>query len=307
MTSRQVTPPPGSVPGSAPGSDATVTWAAPHAVAERSEAAGTAPPHVLMPWSVLLLALLLPACGLSQKLHKPRLVSPHDTRQVWAVAPLNNESGSQAVDALRLSDRLVGHFERVAGVDTVPLNRVLAAMERLELPAVTTVNQALALRRALDVDGLVVGVVSAYDPYDPPKLGLIVELYHGDRAPYASVNVRNLRHAAVEQDARPHREPAAGPAQPVSRVSAFFDAADPYVQQQLEAYGRQHSVADDDKVRTGILTKYDPIGPRLYRISSDLYGDFATFQVVRRLIDEEARRLHPEPTATRNPTPPADG
>ena len=250
-----------------------------------------------------LLALLVAAvgCNLTGPGDKPELASPHPPGQVWAVAPLHNESGSRSVDTLRLTDRLVAHVERVDGIDTLPLNRVLATMQRMEMPAVTSVNDALALRRTLHVDAVVAGTVSAYDPYDPPKLGLIVELYHVGADDTRGVDIRGISRAATDRDARPHREGDAGPAQPVVRVSGYFDAADPNTRAKLEAYGKQHSVTDKDKTRTGLFTKYDPIGPRLYRISTDLYGDFATFQVVRRLIRAEARRLAPEPTASDEP------
>lgn len=248
--------------------------------------------------ALIALTLAVAGCNLTGPGDKPELVSPHPRGQVWAIAPLNNESGSQSVDALRLTDRLVAHVERVDGIDTLPLNRVLATMQRMEISAVTTANEALALRRALNVDAVVAGTVSAYDPYDPPKLGLVVELYHVGADELRGVDIRGISRAATDQDARPTREGDAGPTQPVVRVSGYFDAADPGTQAQLDAYGKQHSVADKDKTRTGLFTKYDPIGPRLYRISSDLYGDFATFQVVRRLIRGEAQRLAPEPTAS---------
>jgi hypothetical protein len=257
----------------------------------------------VLPAALLALVVCSAGCRLSGPGHKPELTSPHPRGQVWAVAPLNNESGSQSVDALRLTDRLVAHVERVEGIDTLPLNRVLATMQRMEMPAVTSVNEALALRRALNVDAVIAGTVSAYDPYDPPKLGLVVELYHVGADDVHGVDIRGISRAATDQDARPAREGDAGPSQPVVRVSGYFDAADPGTQARLEAYGKQHSVTDKDKTRTGLFTKYDPIGPRLYRISTDLYGDFATFQVVRRLIQAEARRLAPEPTASDDSAP----
>lgn len=257
----------------------------------------------VQPAALLALLVLSTGCQLTGAGHKPELTSPHPRGQVWAVVPLNNESGSQSVDALRLTDRLVAHVERVEGIDTLPLNRVLATMRRMEIPAVTSVNEALALRRALNVDAVVAGTVSAYDPYDPPKLGLVVELYHVGADDVRGVNIRGISRAATDQDARPTREGDAGPAQPVVRVSGHFDAADPATHARLEAYGKQHSVTDEDKTRTGLFTKYDPIGPRLYRISTDLYGDFATFQVVRRLIQAEAQRLAPEPTASDDSDP----
>ena len=248
---------------------------------------------------VVLASLVGSGCHSFGPGDKPELVAPHPPPQVWAVAPMLNESGSLHVDTLRLSDQLTAHLERVDGLDVLPLNRVLATMEAIELDAVTTTSEAMALRRALNIDAVVVGTVSAYDPYDPPKLGLIVELYLGDRDPIYGVDIRHLSRAAVDQDARPYQDPRRHrPTQPVTRVSAHLDAADPATRRALDAYGKQHSVTRGDRTRTGVFTEYDPIGARLYRISTDRYGDFATFQVVRRLIDAEALRLAPPPPPT---------
>ena len=110
-------------------------------------------------------------------------MSPYGGRRVVAVAPLRNESGSLHVDALRLTDQLAAEVARVRGLDTVPVNRVLATMRSLEMSGIDSPADAHRLRERLGVDGLVVGSITAYDPYDPPTLGLAVELYRGDRDP----------------------------------------------------------------------------------------------------------------------------
>jgi hypothetical protein len=50
-------------------------------------------------------------------------------------------------------------------------------MRALEFPAVRTPIEAQQLARAMGVDGIVAGTITAYDPYDPPVFGLSLALY----------------------------------------------------------------------------------------------------------------------------------
>lgn len=214
-----------------------------------------------------------------------RLVAPYDTRQVWAVAPLRNESGSLQVDGVVVADHLARQLERAAGIDVIPVNRVLTAMEALRMPAVASPKDALKLRRTLGVDALVVGTVSAYDPYDPPKLGLAVELYTAPRRQGGETfNLRELTRAPT--DTLSHAPtPTAKPGQPITVLSGYYDAADPATRTHLQRYAAARGP--------------EGIGPtagdwRRFRISMDLYTEFVSYRVSSRLLDAEDRRLERE-------------
>jgi len=69
----------------------------------------------------------------------------YPARQVWAVAPMRNESGSQAVDAARVADHLARQLELAPGIDVLPVNRTLAAMEALGLDQVTDKNDLVVI------------------------------------------------------------------------------------------------------------------------------------------------------------------
>ena len=74
------------------------------------------------------LAVLL-AGGCTQKLQQPTtLVNPDREDQLWAVAPFANESGVSTVNAHRVADLFTQQLEQVDGINTVPVNRVVAAM-----------------------------------------------------------------------------------------------------------------------------------------------------------------------------------
>lgn len=239
---------------------------------------------------LVCLAAMLAACTTGGQ-RAADLRAPYEQRQVFAVVPLRNESGSQYADGVRLADRLSEQLTVTAQIDTVPVNRVLAAMERLGLAEVSNKGQALQLRQALGVDGLLAGTVTSFDPYDPPKLGMNVELYLDPKHESAKFDIRLLSRAASDRDFR--FEGYTSHDQPVSALSLMFDAAHPAVQDRLHVYtvhrGTDYGVTSADA--------------RLYRISADLYADFVAYEVCRRLMQAETQRL--TPTHAADPASPA--
>jgi len=234
--------------------------------------------------AITLVAVLLPqlpGCvdyrGASRR-HQTN-TAPYAERQVWAVAPLRNETGSQYADGVAFADDLTHRLTQTHGIDVLPVNRVLAAMQAMRLNAITSKDQALALRDALGVDGLVVGSLTAWDPYDPPKIGIAVELYVDPIHPSRSFDARQLTWAATEDGATPDRRYARDD-QPVSTVAAYYDAADPVVRDHLDTFGEDRGKDDG---------KFDHQA-RLYRISMDLYSEFVSHMVCSRLLEAERVR-----------------
>ncbi len=206
-------------------------------------------------------------------------------RQLWAVVPVRNESGSLEVDGARIADHLANQLENEPGIDTLPVNRVFAAMEALEMPVVASPADAMLLRQTLGVDALLVGSVDAYDPYTPPKLGISVELYVDSRLPWFNApDTRMLSQAAVDGQTRPAARENERGRQPITVASGYFDAGDPRTKSWLQQYASNRG--PDAKARAGW---------RLYEIDMDLYTEFVTHVVADRLIDAEAKRLAPPP------------
>ena len=250
-----------------------------------------------LPTLLLLAAVLaLPGC-----LHGPRRAA--ELRAPWApaesrtlaVAPLLNESGSLHADGVRLADRLTERLNAAAGVSTVPVNRVLAEMERLALAEIRTDAEARRLRTGLGVDGLVAGTVTAYDPYDPPKIGLNLGVFYAGPAPEeptprpadprgwsGAEGAPDLR--AMSRSATPREVGAGGggaspaPAGPVAAVSRVYDAASPGTQDRLGRFARDRGTdyarSDTDR--------------RLFRISSDLFAEFVAHEAAGDLLDASA-------------------
>jgi hypothetical protein len=231
-----------------------------------------------------LCALALSVLGCAGE---PRLVQPSQTsapygtsgsEPLWAIVPLRNEAGTTAVDTLEISDKVFAAASQVRGVRTVPLNRTLAAMQALNMTELATPADARLLAKQLGVDALVLGSITAYDPYNPPKLGLALALYQraagGPAA--APIDPRTLEGQATEYRYFPRSAHADAPA---AVVSEYLDGKDQGVLMDLRAYARGRH---DPKAARGW---------RRYLTSMDLYSEFAAWHAVHSLVDREWVRL----------------
>jgi hypothetical protein len=207
------------------------------------------------------------------------LRSPYGERRVWAIAPLRNESGSLHADGIVVADHLARQLENAGNLDVLPVNRTLAAMQAAGFATIESPEQAAQIRSILNADAILVGTITAYDPYDPPKLGIAVELYadasRGAHDP--PLDVRQLSRAPTSDTTLPNQPRSTTAASSV--VSAFFDAADPQVRERLQRYANRRGAVSE------------PDAWRRYRVSMDLYTEFVSYVVSWRLLREEAQRI----------------
>ena len=223
-------------------------------------------------------------CATEPRLNPPAaLIAPYatDADALWAVTPIRNESGTSAADELRLADAVAAAAAQTRGVRCLPLNRTIQAMRALDMPEVNTPAQALALADAMGVDAILVGSATAYDPYDPPTIGLSIALF-------ARTN--------MFIDATP-----AGDFDPVAFSASPTDAAgmpgstfgsSPHSTAAVHLDARNHQTLME--LKRFAEGRHDPaaaLGWRSYTASMDLYTDFAAHQAVGALLREEWLRL----------------
>ena len=223
------------------------------------------------------LTLCLGACAEKKDvLTAPRaLVAPYDTSRgevLWAVAPLINESGTTTPRLDAITDKLVAAVEETQGVQAVPLNRTLEAMRSLKLAQIATPGEARRLAQAMGVDGVLVGTLTAYDPYTP-VIGLKIALFSSPvRRPgeTAGVDARALQNAATDTTAGLRWSD-----RPVVVVSENLDAKNNQVLMDLKTFadGRQNGPT--------------ATGWRRYLASADLYAEFAAYHAVDALLRQE--------------------
>ena len=227
-------------------------------------------------------SVLIGGCAGPDLTPAEQIVSPYSitTGEVLlAVAPLRNESGTGLVDTLAMTDRLVQKLDEVTGITCLPTNRSLQAMRALGMEFVSSPSDAKKLGRALGVDGLVVGTVTAYDPYDPPKLGLTLAIFGsdgrlaGNRASGADPIAMQSAGSEVGMNAGLFRD------QPLTVVSEMLDGRDQGVQMNVRRYAE------------GRTEQATALGWRGFMANMDLYSQFASWWSVYRLMSEERLRV----------------
>ncbi len=243
--------------------------------------------------------LMLPALVGCSGTRKDVLVQPATLRApqypgmagrtpVWAVAPLRNESGVSVVDSLTVTDQLARQVHSVEGLDVIPVNRTIAAMRALRMEDIYSPADARRLAEALGADAIIVGTMTAWDPYDPPKIGLSLALFAQDgspmlraaRAPLATPASDTPETFALETSGR---DMTIGGSEfsdePIATASEHLDGANHGVQMLVKNYasGRHETVS--------------ALGWRRYLASMPLYTDFASYRLVGRLLEAEQRRV----------------
>ncbi len=229
--------------------------------------------------------LMLASAGGCQRGREPRLDEPSrlvlhaESPKVWAVVPPLNEAGVSAVDVYRVADMFTKEVEQIDGVATLPVNRVIAAKRELEIEAVTTIGEARTLMRVLDADGLIVGTVTAYNPYDPPVLGMAVQLFTDDtRTAGEMLDAHELVRSPTD-DGVGITEMAE--TAPIAQASGVFDASN----HQTLAWLREYA--------EGRTTPDSAYGRRIYLVRMELYTQFVSYRLLRDLLNAEHARRQP--------------
>lgn len=232
--------------------------------------------------AVAAAAALLPACARQEA---PLVApwehrSPYSDQTVWAVSPFFNESGVSRIDPARVSDLFTYEVEQVRGINTIPVNRVVRAQQALGLGAITNDAEARAVLALLGADGLVMGTITAYDPYRPMQLGLAVRLVTRDRGDDRALDVRAITRSPAG-DAPPDGRPAMA-----AEASGLFDASNHAVQQRLQSYAAGRAEPDS------------AYGERIYEVSMELYTRFVSHELIGDLLAAEHHRLIANATDT---------
>ena len=233
----------------------------------------------------LALPALLTGCGTATppELVTPEvLVSPYQadrSQPLWAVAPLRNESGTSVADTMALADELVARIQEVRGLAAVPMNRVIGAMRATGLREIATPADARMLANALGVDGVIVGSITSWDPYDPPRIGLALGLFGRGQTLVPNnnepegIDSRNLQKSGAERTISRFDD------RPLSVIVGHYDARNHEVLMSVQRYA------------AGRTDYRAPLGWRSYTANMDQYSQFVAFQALDQLLDAERLRL----------------
>lgn len=254
--------------------------------------------------SVLSFGLVGGGCSGSgmpaEKLTAPRaLVAPYNAESevLWAVAPLRNESGTRVAEMDELTDSLIHAAEEVRGIRAVPYNRTMQAMRALKIDVIETPGDARRVAEAMGVDGILVGTLTAYDPYTP-TVGLSVALFGspgamGQKA--AAVDPREITRAVTAGDLSNGGGLVRWSDTPLATASQHMDGKNQEVLLDLRAFAE------------GRTRNTSALGWRRYTASMPLYCEFASFRVMDELLRQEWVRAGRSDTERYASVPETDG
>ncbi len=121
--------------------------------------------------------ILVTGCGLlPEVVHQPTIHNPFPQLTKVAVAPFINVSAEPSVDGRQFGIAYFDELQSIQGFEVVPIGTVEAAIRNNHL-ALTTPADVRHLAQLLEVDAVVLGVVTDYSPYYPPRCAMQVEWY----------------------------------------------------------------------------------------------------------------------------------
>ena len=128
------------------------------------------------------LALLASGCHLvlPEVTHQPVVHNPFPQLSRVAVVPFFNQSGEPTVDGRLFAEAYFAELQGTPGFEVVPVAAVEAAIIQNGVtfdPPSSAPDQIRLLAQRLGVDAVIVGTVTDFSPYYPPRCGVRVEWY----------------------------------------------------------------------------------------------------------------------------------
>lgn len=120
-------------------------------------------------------ALVLPEVS-----HTPVVHNPFPQLSRVAVVPFFNQSDEPTVDGREFAMAYYAELQGTPGFEVVPVSAVEAAMRQYGItfdPPEQAILQARLLAKKLGVDAVVIGTVTDFSAYYPPRCGMRVEWY----------------------------------------------------------------------------------------------------------------------------------
>ena len=233
--------------------------------------------HKLSSLALCLTFALLSGCK-TAKYGEERQLSLNDgSHPTWAVAPAINLSGESSVDVILQADLVYHQLGAVNNVTLIPVNKVVQVYAALHINRVESEEQAAIVCEQLGCDGLVIPTITIYDPYNPPKMGVALQLLRRTAVDHANnVDARELTRMAtpIETQALPSHPQ-------FIQVVGMYDSANGSVHAAVLRYAKG---------------RYDPtsaLGATEYFVSMDRYSEFVYSTLIEQMIKRVTGRPQP--------------
>lgn len=113
---------------------------------------------------------------LPEIVHQPTLQNPFPQLSKVAVAPFFNLSSEPTVDGRQFAIAYYNELQLVPGFEVVPIGVVERVIKEAQIPLAGP-QDARRLAEMLEVDAVVVGAITDFSPYYPPRCALQIEWY----------------------------------------------------------------------------------------------------------------------------------
>lgn len=232
----------------------------------------------------LLIAVVLLGCDTGSRIERI-YHSPYPPEYSIAIVPFRNLSGTSALDVMAVTDEFYFELQQVKVLDArsnrtlqvVPVNRVLAALTELGFQNVGNPEDVMALANNLGADVVIVGLVTEYEPYRPPQIGMMLQLYVreqlDDKGWSSSVDAKELATTGTSFEL-----PVDLLMKPKTMVVRMFDAGQKDVIEQIKKYARNRKADTTPSGWEKILT-------------SKNYLSFVCHEMIGELLAQERQRL----------------
>lgn len=125
---------------------------------------------------VLLILICVSATGCLRTMVDVGVTNPIPGFSKVAIVPFFNLSDERAVDGRRFASAYFAELQKVPGFEVLPTGIAEQAIYDHGL-AMDNPDDVLKLAGILDVDAVVIGAVTDYSPYYPPRIGLKISWY----------------------------------------------------------------------------------------------------------------------------------
>ena len=112
--------------------------------------------------------------------HKPKLLNPFPQLETIAVLPFVNQSEDPTLSGERVSLAYMNEIQAIRGFEVLPLGAVKYKLQEFvqKFGAIPSSDEAYQqFAQYLGVDAVLVGSITDYDPYYPPRMTLAVKWY----------------------------------------------------------------------------------------------------------------------------------
>ena len=212
--------------------------------------------------------------------------NPAPKPRTMAVTPFLNQSGSDFIDVMAMTDEFYFELQQVEGLVVVPVDRVLSELASLGLTkGIKSPDEAMALAEALEIDAVVAGAVTRYDPYYPPKLGITVQLYARQDSkvdqPAHHINPGDMARAGTT-----FRLSSTRPLQARAGITKVFDADQEQVVERIKEYAQNRAGLDRPTKWKTYITRRNFLRFVSHEVIGELLAQEENWFVAQKAIEE---------------------